>query len=147
VQDFLGRAIVLENVSTYVQFNNSEMTEWEFLSELSRRSGCWLLFDVNNVYVSAFNHGYDPLTFLNGIPADRVVQFHMAGHSHMGTHIIDTHDHPVCEDVWELYAAALKRFGRVSTMIERDDNIPPLDELLLEVARTREMAERVLSAE
>ena len=75
-------APVLENVSTYVQFNNSEMTEWEFLSELSRRSGCWLLFDINNVYVSAFNHGYDPLTFLNGIPADRVVQFHMAGHSH-----------------------------------------------------------------
>ena len=108
VQDFLGRAIVLENVSTYVQFSNSEMTEWEFLSELSRRSGCWLLFDVNNVYVSAFNHGYDPLTFLNGIPSDRVVQFHMAGHSHMGTHIIDTHDHPVCEDVWELYAAALE---------------------------------------
>jgi uncharacterized protein (UPF0276 family) len=146
VQDFLGRAIVLENVSTYVQFNNSEMTEWEFLSELSRRSGCWLLFDVNNVYVSAFNHGYDPMTFLNGIPRDRVVQFHMAGHSHMGTHIIDTHDHPVCEDVWDLYAAALKRFGRVSTMIERDDNIPPLDELVAEIARTREMAEKVLPA-
>jgi uncharacterized protein (UPF0276 family) len=146
VQDFLGRAIVLENVSTYVQFSNSEMTEWEFLSELSRRSGCWLLFDVNNVYVSAFNHGYDPMTFLNGIPADRVVQFHMAGHSHMGTHIIDTHDHPVCEDVWDLYTAALKRFGRVSTMIERDDNIPPLDELLIEVARTREMAEKIFPA-
>jgi hypothetical protein len=144
VQDYLGRAMVLENVSTYVQFNNSEMTEWEFLSELSRRSGCWLLFDVNNVYVSAFNHGYDPRTFLEGIPADRVVQFHMAGHSHMGTHIIDTHDHPVCEDVWDLYAAALKRFGRVSTMIERDDNIPPLDELLLEVERTREIAAQVL---
>ena len=84
------------------------------------------------------------MTFLNGIPADRVVQFHMAGHSHMGTHIIDTHDHPVCEDVWDLYVAAIKRFGRVSTMIERDDNIPPLDELLLEVNRTREIAERVL---
>src|SRR6195256_6117915 len=140
----LDRAIVLENVSTYVQFNNSEMTEWEFLSELSRRSGCWLLFDINNVYVSAFNHGYDPMTFLNGIPADKVVQFHMAGHSHMGTHIIDTHDHPVCEDVWDLYVAALKRFGRVSTMIERDDNIPPLDELLVEVNRIREIAEKVL---
>ena len=100
---FSAAPIALENVSTYVQFNNSEMTEWEFLSQLSRRSGCWLLFDVNNVYVSAFNHGYDPRTFLEGIPADRVVQFHMAGHSHMGTHIIDTHDHPVCEDeVWEL---------------------------------------------
>jgi uncharacterized protein (UPF0276 family) len=145
VQDYLGRAIVLENVSTYVQFNNSEMTEWEFLGELSRRSGCWLLFDVNNVYVSAFNHGYDPNAFLQGIPADRVVQFHMAGHSHMGTHIIDTHDHPVCEDVWDLYVAALKRFGRVSTMIERDDNIPPLHELLVEVSRTREIAEKVLA--
>ena len=144
VQDYLGRAIVLENVSTYVQFSNSEMTEWEFLSELSHRSGCWLLFDVNNVYVSAFNHGYDPHTFLQGIPADRVVQFHMAGHSHMGTHIIDTHDHPVCEDVWDLYAAALKRFGRVSTMIERDDNIPPLHELVVEVNRTREIAEKLL---
>jgi uncharacterized protein (UPF0276 family) len=146
VQDFLGRAIVLENVSTYVQFNNSEMTEWEFLSELSRRSGCWLLFDINNVYVSAFNHGYDPLVFLNGIPANRVVQFHMAGHNHMGTHIIDTHDHPVCEDVWDLYVAAIKRFGRVSTMIERDDNIPPLDELLKEVNRTREIAGKVLAS-
>jgi hypothetical protein len=144
VQDYLGRALVLENVSTYVQFDNSEMTEWEFLSELSRRSGCWLLFDVNNVYVSAFNHGYDPRTFLEGIPVDRVVQFHLAGHDHMGTHIIDTHDHPVCEDVWELYALALKRFGPVSTMIERDDNIPPLDELMVEVGRTREIAARVL---
>jgi len=146
VQDFLGRALVLENVSTYVQFSNSEMTEWEFLSELSRRSGCWLLFDVNNVYVSAFNHGYDPITFLEGIPSDRVVQFHMAGHSHMGTHIVDTHDHPVCEDVWELYAAALKRFGRVSTIIERDDHIPPLDEIMVEVERTREIAHRLLPA-
>jgi hypothetical protein len=144
VQEFLGRAIVLENVSTYVQFNNSEMTEWEFLSELTRRSGCWLLFDVNNVYVSAFNHGYDPRTFLEGIPADRVVQFHLAGHEHMGTHIIDTHDHPVCEDVWALYEMALKRFGHVSTIIERDDKIPPLDELMVEVNRTREIAAKVL---
>ena len=144
VQDYLGRALVLENVSTYVQFSNSEMTEWEFLAELSRRTGCWLLFDVNNVYVSAFNHGFDPYTFLDGIPADRVVQFHLAGHEHMGTHIIDTHDHPVCEDVWDLYAAALRRFGRVSTMIERDDNIPPLDELMAEVDRTREMAAAIL---
>jgi hypothetical protein len=144
VQDYLGRPLVMENASTYVQFNNSDMTEWEFIAELTRRTGCWLLFDVNNVYVSAFNHGYDPHTFLAGIPEDRVVQFHMAGHSHMGTHIVDTHDHPVCEDVWDLYAAALKRFGHVSTMIERDDNIPPLDELLLEVNRTREIAGRVL---
>jgi uncharacterized protein (UPF0276 family) len=146
VQDYLGRALVLENVSTYVQFSNSEMTEWEFLTELSRRSGCWLLFDVNNVYVSAFNHGYDPRTFLEGIPADRVVQFHLAGHDHMGTHIIDTHDHPVCEDVWDLYALALKRFGHISTMIERDDNIPSLDELMIEVNRTREIAAGIFAA-
>lgn len=146
VQDTLGRALTLENVSTYVQFAGSEMTEWEFLSELSRRTGCWLLFDVNNVYVSAFNHGYDPYTFLEGIPADRVVQFHMAGHSHLDTHIIDTHDQPVCEDVWALYAAALKRFGAVSTIIERDDNIPPLAELMPEVDRLRSIARDVLPA-
>lgn len=144
VQDYLGRALTLENVSTYVQFSNSEMTEWEFIAELSRRTGCWLLFDVNNVYVSAFNHGYDPYTFLEGIPQDRVVQFHMAGHSHMGTHIIDTHDQPVCDDVWDLYSAALKRFGPVSTIIERDDNIPPLDELLVEMEQTRTVAREIL---
>lgn len=144
VQDYLGREIALENVSTYVHFSNCEMTEWEFLSELARRSGCWLLFDVNNVYVSAFNHGYDPHAFLDGIPADRVVQFHIAGHTHMGTHIIDTHDHPVCDDVWALYEAALRRFGPVSTMIERDDDIPPLHEMMVEVQKTREIAARIL---
>ncbi|GLS45817.1 DUF692 domain-containing protein [Methylobacterium brachythecii] len=144
VQDYLGRALTLENVSTYVQFSNSEMTEWEFIAELSKRTGCWLLFDVNNVYVSAFNHGYDPYVFLAGIPQDRVVQFHMAGHSHMGTHIIDTHDQPVCDDVWDLYRAALKRFGPVSTIIERDDNIPPLAELLVEMEQTRAVAREIL---
>lgn len=145
VQDYLGRELVLENVSSYVQFNNSEMTEWEFLTEVSRRSGCWLLLDINNVYVAAFNHGYDPLDFVNGIPVDRVVQFHMAGHTHMGTHIVDTHDHPVCEEVWDLYVAALRRFGAVSTMIERDDHIPSLEEILIEVNRTRDIARQVLS--
>ena len=144
VQDSLGRAIVLENVSTYVQFGCSEMTEWEFLSELTRRTGCWLLFDVNNVYVSAFNHGYDPKAFIAGIPRDRVVQFHIAGHSHMGTHIIDTHDHPVCAEVWALYEEAVRRFGPVSTMIERDDNIPPLAELVDEINMARGIASRVL---
>ena len=147
VQEHLGRALVLENVSTYVQFKESEMTEWEFLSELTKRTGCWLLFDVNNVYVSSFNHGYDPNVFLDGIPEDRVVQFHLAGHSHMGTHIIDTHDHPVCDDVFDLYRASLKRFGPISTMIERDDNIPPLSELLEELDRAREIAREVLGGE
>ena len=144
VQERLGRQICLENVSTYVEFNSSEMTEWEFIAELTRRTGCWLLFDVNNVYVSSFNHGYDAKTFLDGIPADRVVQFHLAGHSEMGTHIIDTHDHPVTPEVFDLYAAALKRFGPVSTMIERDDNIPPIAELVDELNEARKIAERVL---
>lgn len=144
VQDYLGRAIALENVSTYVQFECSEMTEWEFLSELTKRTGCWLLFDVNNVYVSAYNHGYDPETYIAGIPEDRVVQFHIAGHSDMGTHIIDTHDHPVCPDVWALYETAVRRFGPVSTMIERDDNIPPLAELVEEISVARDIAARVL---
>ncbi len=144
VQDFLGRRLTLENVSSYVSFKESEMTEWEFISELVERADCWTLFDVNNVYVSAFNHGYDPIEFLNGIPADRVVQFHVAGHSHMDTFIIDTHDHEVCDEVWDLYKHALKRFGPVSTMIERDDNIPPLKDLLVELDTARSIAADIL---
>lgn len=144
VQDFLGRALTLENVSSYVSFARSEMPEWEFIAELTRRTGCWLLFDVNNVHVSAFNHEYDPRDFIDGIPADRVVQFHVAGHSHMETHIVDTHDAPVTDEVWDLYRYALKRFGPVSTIIERDDDIPPLTELLEELDRARAIAKDVL---
>ena len=144
VQERIGRPLCLENVSTYVQFGQSQMPEWEFISELTRRTGCWLLFDVNNVYVSAFHHGYDALAFLNGIPADRVVQFHLAGHSDMENYIIDTHDHPVRTEVWDLYEAALKRFGPVSTMIERDDQIPPLAEMLQELNHARALAQKVL---
>lgn len=144
VQERIGRALCLENVSTYVQFNRSEMSEWEFISELARRTGCWLLFDVNNVYVSAFNHGYDAMDFLNGIPADRVIQFHLAGHSDMVNYVVDTHDHPVRGEVWDLYAAALRRFGPVSTMIERDDHIPPLPELMQELGHARSIAGAVL---
>ena len=126
VQDFLGRRLTIENVSSYVTFAQSEMTEWEFVSELARRTGCWLLFDVNNVYVSAFNHGFSTLDFLHAMPRDNVVQFHVAGHSDEDSHIIDTHDHPVCDEVWDLYRDAIAYFGAVSTMIERDDNIPLL---------------------
>ncbi len=144
VQDYLGRPLTLENVSSYVSFGQSEMPEWEFIAELTRRTGCWLLFDVNNVYVSAFNHEYDPKEFIDGIPADRVVQFHVAGHSHMGTHIIDTHDAAICDDVWDLYRYALRRFGPVSTIIERDDEIPPLAELIDELDVAREIASDVL---
>jgi len=144
VQDYLGRAIVLENVSTYVRFAHSDMPEWEFLSELTRRTGCWLLFDVNNVFVSAFNHDYDALEFIAGVPADRVVQFHLAGHEHNMTHIIDTHDALVCDEVWDLYRASLERFGPVSTIIERDDKIPPLAEMVAELDKARAVAAEVL---
>jgi uncharacterized protein (UPF0276 family) len=144
VQDYLKRPIAIENVSTYVQFQHSEMPEWEFIAEMTRRTGCWLVFDVNNVFVSAFNHEYDPYEFINGIPADRVVQFHLAGHEHNMTHIIDTHDALVPEPVWELYRAAVKRFGKVSTIIERDDNIPPLAELVAELDVARRIAVEML---
>ena len=146
VQERLGRPLCLENVSTYVEFNTSEMSEWEFIAELTRRTGCWLLLDVNNVYVSSFNHGYDAKAFLNAIPQDRVIQFHLAGHSEMGTHIIDTHDHPVTDEVWDLYEHAVRRFGPVSAMIERDDNIPPLQDMLDELDVARRIAGDVTAA-
>ena len=146
VQDALGRRLTLENVSSYVTFGQSEMTEWEFVSEVATRADCWLLFDVNNVYVSGFNHGFDTGDFLKGVPRDRVVQFHVAGHSHEESHIIDTHDHPVCPEVWDLYRTAVAHFGPVSTMIERDDNIPPLAELVDELNHARGIATEVLGA-
>jgi uncharacterized protein (UPF0276 family) len=147
VQDFLGRRLTLENVSSYVTFAQSEMTEWEFVSEIARRADCWLLFDVNNVYVSSFNHGFSTDDFLNGVPRDRVVQFHVAGHSHEETHIIDTHDHPVCDEVWDFYRQTVAHFGPVSTMIERDDNIPPLAELVDELDHARSIAGEVLGTQ
>ena len=146
VQDFLGRRLTLENVSSYVTFGQSEMTEWEFVSEVANRADCLLLFDVNNVYVSDYNHGFSARDFLNGVPRDRVVQFHVAGHSHEESHIIDTHDHPVCDEVWDLYRAAAAHFGPVSTMIERDDNIPPLADLVDELDHARAIAGDVLGS-
>ncbi len=145
VQEILGRVLTIENVSSYVRFGDADMTEWEFLSELARRTGCRLLFDVNNIFVGAFNHGYDPLDFIRGVPAEAVVQMHLAGHTDLGTHIIDTHDHPVRDEVWELYRTSVERFGAVSTMIERDDNIPPLAELVEELNRAREIAAEALA--
>ncbi len=140
VQDFLGRQILLENVSSYVTFQRSSMPEWAFLAEVCKRADCLILLDINNIYVSAFNHGFDPQDYLDGIPVERVQQFHLAGHSHCGTHIIDTHDADVVDPVWKLYAAALRRFGAVSTMIERDDHIPPLQDLLTELDQARRIA-------
>jgi uncharacterized protein (UPF0276 family) len=144
VQDFLGRQLVLENPSSYVTYKHSTINEWDFLNELTKRTDCLLLLDVNNVYVSAFNHEFDPITYLDGIPASRVQQFHLAGHLNLETHIVDTHDQPIIADVWQLYAEAVRRFNPVSTMIERDDNIPPLQELVEELEQAKKIAYQVL---
>ena len=143
VQDHLGRRLVLENVSSYVTYAASELTEWDFIAALAQRTDCEILLDVNNVYVSAFNHEFDARAFLRAMPAARVRQFHLAGHLHKGTHIIDTHDHPIISDVWDLYAEAVRLFPGVPTMIERDANIPPYAELLAELDIAREIAGRV----
>ncbi len=145
VQDFLGRQILLENVSSYVTYRDSTMSEWEFLAEVAKAADCLILFDVNNVYVSAFNHQFDPLTYLQAMPIDRVQQFHLAGHQNLGDFIVDTHDASVIDNVWKLYVDALKRFGRVSTLLERDDNIPPLAELVEELSVARRLADQVLN--
>jgi uncharacterized protein (UPF0276 family) len=146
VQDILGRRILLENVSSYVAFRDSALTEWGFLAEIAARADCLILLDVNNIYVSSVNHEFDPLEYLNAIPAERVQQMHLAGHENHGDYLIDTHDHPVPDPVWRLYAEALKRFGAVSTMIERDDHIPPLAELCAELTEARALAARTLAA-
>ena len=140
VQDALGRRILLENVSSYVTYRDSSMSEWAFLAALASEAGCDLLLDVNNIYVSAFNHDFDAIEFLDGIPAARVRQIHLAGHDNCGDLIIDTHDAPVIGPVWKLYAEALRRFGPVPTMIERDDKIPPLGTLVRELDRARAIA-------
>jgi uncharacterized protein (UPF0276 family) len=139
-QDVLGRRLVLENVSSYVSFAADEMGEAEFIAELLRRSDCQLLLDVNNVYVSSVNHGFDARAFIDAIPPERVVQIHLAGHSDMGGHLVDTHDAPVCEAVWALYRHATRRLGAVPAMIERDDHIPVIDELLAELDLARSIA-------
>jgi len=143
VQDHLGCRLVLENVSSYVTYAASELTEWDFIAALAERADCEVLLDVNNVYVSAFNHEFDARTFLRAMPPKRVRQFHLAGHSHMGSHIIDTHDHPIVPEVWDLYAEAVRLFPGVPTMIERDANIPSYAELLAELEQARAIAERV----
>jgi uncharacterized protein (UPF0276 family) len=140
VQDHLGGRLVLENVSSYVTYAASELSEWEFIAELAKRADCEILLDVNNVYVSAFNHEFDARAFLRAMPRERVRQFHLAGHTHKGSHIIDTHDEPIVPDVWTLYAEAVRLFPGVPTMIERDANIPPYAELLAELDEARRIA-------
>ena len=145
VQDALGCRILLENVSTYVSFQASWIPEWEFLSELAVRADCLLLLDINNVYVNSVNHAFDPLVFLDALPIDRVRQIHLAGHEDHGSHIVDTHDSPIVEAVWKLYAHAARRFGQVATMIERDAHIPPLAELASELNYARRIADAALA--
>jgi hypothetical protein len=147
IQEFLGRRILLENVSSYVSYKESELTEWEFLSEISRRADCLILLDVNNIYVSAYNHGFDAEQYLAGVPAERVQQIHIAGHSNCGDCIIDTHDADVIDPVWALYAKVIERLGPISTMIERDDHIPPLADLVAELDQARRIATTALRAQ
>lgn len=146
VQDALGRQILLENVSSYVGFRASTMPEWEFVAEVAGRADCGVLLDVNNVYVSARNHGFDPREYLSKIPVDRVGQFHLAGHSDRGAYLFDTHDAPVADGVWDLYAFAVRRFGRVPTLIEWDEHVPELERLLEESRAAAAAEARALDA-
>jgi uncharacterized protein len=135
VSDFLERPLVLENPSSYVEFASSTMPEWEFLARLAADADCGLLLDVNNVYVSAFNHRFDANTYVDAIPADRVVQYHLAGHTHKGTHIIDTHTGEAVPAVWELYARSIARTGSAATLYEWDEDIPEFDVVLAEAQK------------
>ncbi len=142
VQDLLGRPLVLENPSSYLEYADSRIPEWDFIAELAERADCGLLLDVNNVYVSSFNHGWDACQYLAAIPYDRVVQVHLAGHTNKGTHIIDTHSDCVIDEVWALYLEAHQRSGGRSTLVEWDERIPPFAEVHAEVLKARELVRR-----
>lgn len=142
VQDFLNQRILIENVSCYISYSASEMTEWEFFSEIVQRSDCLILLDINNIYVNSYNHGFNPDDYLSNIPKARVQQIHLAGPESKVSHLIDTHNQPVPDPVWELYKKAISHFGTISTMIERDDNIPSFEELALELEIAKDIARR-----
>ncbi|MGF1613879.1 MAG: DUF692 domain-containing protein [Gammaproteobacteria bacterium] len=142
VQDFLARPFLIENVSSYITYQQSELTEWEFLAAVAGEADCGILLDVNNIYVSAYNHGFPPHDYIDQIPRERVYQIHLAGHTDRGHSLIDTHDSAIIPPVWQLYGYAVQRFGAVSTMIERDDRIPPLQDLLDELAQARSLTQR-----
>ncbi|TGE22268.1 DUF692 domain-containing protein [Hymenobacter aquaticus] len=141
IQDFLERPLVLENPSTYLSFTHSTIPEAEFLGRLAQETGCGLLLDVNNVYVSCFNNDEDPLAYIDALPADRIVQMHLAGHQHCGTHIIDTHDREVLSPVWALFQRAWQRTGGVATLLEWDSQIPPFAEYHAELLKARQFME------
>jgi uncharacterized protein (UPF0276 family) len=146
VQDRLKRRILVENVSSYVAFTCSTMTEWQFLAALAERADCGLLLDVNNVFVSAHNHGFDARAFIDGLPVGRVGQLHLAGHSQAGALLLDTHDHPVRDEVWALFRRVVARFGEIPTLVEWDDKIPPLARLADESRRAAAVAAEVVHA-
>jgi uncharacterized protein len=137
VQDILERPILIENVSSYMAFADSTMSEWEFISAIANEADCGILLDINNIFVSAFNHNFDANDYIDAVPAERVVQYHLAGHSDHGTYLLDTHDHPVRDEVWTLYERAARRFGEVSALVEWDDNIPEFAELADTTDRAR----------
>ena len=142
-QDLLGRHILIENVSSYLSYTHSTLTEWEFLAAVAETADCGILLDINNIFVSAFNHRFDARRYIDAIPIDRVVQFHLAGHSDHGAYLLDTHDHPIRAEVWDLYEYAVRRFGPVATLIERDDNIPEFAELRAEASEAQRRSARV----
>ncbi|MEE9344624.1 MAG: DUF692 domain-containing protein [Methylococcales bacterium] len=144
VQDYLGRQLLLENLSSYLSYKDSIYDEWTFLNTIAEQADCLILLDINNIYVSARNHGYDAVDYLQGINQQHVRQFHLAGHSDDGDYVIDTHDDDVCDAVWTLYAQALQRFGAISTMIERDANIPEFNELYAELQQAKQIAYQTL---
>ena len=135
VQDFIEIPVAVENVSSYAEYHVSEMTEWEFLNEVVEQADCGILLDVNNIYVSSQNHGFNPRTYVDAVPAERVAQIHIAGHSKFEKYILDTHDHPVLDPVWKLYARAIERCGPTATLLEWDDNIPSFDEVHAEALK------------
>jgi uncharacterized protein len=146
VQDVLERTMLIENVSSYMAFRASRLTEWEFLSAVAEEADCAILLDINNIFVSAFNHRFDARGYIDAVPADRVVQFHLAGHSDHGSYLLDTHDHPIRPEVWALYEHAVRRFGRIPTLIEWDDNIPEFEVLAAAADEARRRCESVLAA-
>lgn len=138
VQDYLERPFALENLSSYVAFKQDEMTEWQFYSEVVEKADIYMMLDVNNIYVSSRNHGFDPREYYQNIPIERVLQIHLAGHTDKGDYVLDTHDHPVRNEVWELYGEIYPLTGGVSTLLEWDDNFVSFEETWAEALKAKQ---------
>jgi uncharacterized protein (UPF0276 family) len=145
VQDFLELPFALENLSSYVSYQQDEMEEWEFYSAIVEKADIHMMLDVNNIYVSSRNHGFDPMDYIKNIPIDRVIQIHLAGHQDHGDYVLDTHDHPVCDEVWELYRRVYPLTGGVSTLLEWDEKLPSFDETLAEAKKAKAYQPELLS--